>query len=531
MTSEGAALYSIAVNVKGFTEFIFVPVPGSCTEYYGITTYSNGVVFGSATPYVSDVIWCKIDRSGNNGLGVATVLPQTGLRIAKESINCTTRSPEGPNTNDFQMHIEVTTTRGNGERYLFASNSTCVAVLNMDGNGITPIDGYQTGGAFIQNLRSEMEVLRTNDLYEVAMPYYNDNSGNIYNSITFFNFDMSSGTPSVSHYQVSLPGEPSKVTYIKGIEYSENGLYVYASVLTMKSNLSEVATADNIVYFSRSSLGAPFIYVGVLTSGASTSDFGYGMLEKGVDGKLWCMGDSRMATLADNNNPGSSFNANAITVSNNLTIADHYNVNGFGNTNGPKEDVIKRSMYLMIDQIDGEDYSLWSSGGNLFPSTISVCSFPYNLTIPANSTVNYFPNPQPMYGGGSASVTHTGNMKIIYEDGSGCEFVELIEFIDDGIICDAEFAMDYDPELPEGYVYVEALTACDAPSNFIHFWFLYIDVGGVWQQVDAQGGVTSTNLGLIKKGNNRYWIRHLVMNNNSSCTPVPVSYVDAYFTY
>jgi hypothetical protein len=33
---------STTPTLKGFTEFIFVPVPNSCGEYYGITTYTNG---------------------------------------------------------------------------------------------------------------------------------------------------------------------------------------------------------------------------------------------------------------------------------------------------------------------------------------------------------------------------------------------------------------------------------------------------------------------------------------------------------
>ena len=81
MNTEVNSLYNVPSAQTGFTEFIFVPVPGfgNCDQYYGITTYSNGVWY-TGSPYITDVIWCKIDLS--NGLANAVVSPQTGLKVA-----------------------------------------------------------------------------------------------------------------------------------------------------------------------------------------------------------------------------------------------------------------------------------------------------------------------------------------------------------------------------------------------------------------------------------------------------------------
>jgi hypothetical protein len=531
MTAEAQAPSFYDANfgiLSGFTEFIFVPVPESCSEYYGITTYSNGVVFNN---YISDVVWCKIDLNQNGGLGAAIVLPQTGLLVAKESISCATRGTETENKLDFQMHIEISKVKNDGNRYLFASNSSCVSVLDVNNGGISFIDGYQTGNAFKSNLRSEMEVYQNDDTYEVAMHYYGVLNNYPNRMLSIFSFDMSGGTPSISHYYVSVTGKPSQERFIKGLEFSENGLYLYATITTVLSVTQNVIAGDNIIYFERSSLNNSFAYGGgfggILTSGASTMDFGLGMIEKGKDGKLWIVGNNRLATLADFDNPLSALTVNAMSINNNLTTAMGYNHDSNGNPPSPM-DVIYRKMYLMIDQIDGEDYSSWTFGNNLYPSTISSCAFPFNLAIPLNTVVNFFPPPVGMYGGGFVNILQPGTLELIYNQGTECETIEIIKIIeDDGRYCPADFEYEFGySETTANAVIVTS--ECGEQIDVLHSYYLYeLDSQGNWVYIDNCGS-PSCALSIITPGN-QFKVTHIVQNLNSICHSIET--MDVFFNF
>ena len=502
-------IYNIPTPQIGFTEFIFVPVPKSCNEYYGITTYSNGVVFNN---YISDIVWCKI----NVNSGTAITLPQTGFKLAKERISCTTREARTESKLDYQMHIEISQDQG-GFRYLFASNNSCVSVLNVDNEGVSFVDGYQTGGSFIPNFRSEMEVYQDGDIFEVAMHSFKNPGQNPTNSLSIFTFNMGGSTPVISHYKVAIPGEPSQQRLIKGLEFSKDGLTLYATITTISS--SNIIAGDNIIYFERSSLTDPMAYNtnlgGVIASGATTQDFGLGMLEKGIDGKLWIVGNNKLATLADFDNPQSQFIPNFMVIANALTLAPSYNHHPNGGT-PTAEDIIYRKMYLMIDQVDGEDYSQWIFGNDLYPSVVSSCMFPFNFSIPMNTGVSYFPQPAGMNGGGWVSIPHPGSLELIYNKGTACESVEIVKFIEEEErYCPADF--DYALGLGEVISnQVEVSSECGEMIDVLHSYYLYVkDAQGNWVYVDACANPSCT-LSPINIGH-QYKITHIVQNLNSNC--------------
>ena len=514
------SMYNIYTPQIGFTEFIFIPVPKSCTEYYGITTYSNGVIFNN---YISDVVWCKIDINSST----AQVIPQSGLKVAKESISCVSRGTEVDGMLDYQMHIETTKDLG-GFRYLFASNATCVSVLNVDASGISFMDGYQNGGAFLPNFRSEMEVYQHGNIFDVAMNYYNDGSQSTSSNLTLFEFNMGSANPIISHYHVSIPGEPSQKRMIKGLEYSKDGLTLYATVTTLNSTTPTIIPGKNIIYFNRSTLSNSFVYGGDITSGVSTQDFGLGMLEKGIDGKLWVVGNNRLATLADFNNPISTFTASAMNITNALTQASAYNHHPNGGI-PTAEDIIYRKMYLMVDQVDGDNYKQWAFGNNLYPYEISSCSFPFILSIPLNTVVNFFPPPAGMYGGGSVSITHPGTLELIYNQGTACESSEVIKVIEDEhLYCSADFSFVYVAAKVVANA-IKVASVCDEnQTNILHTYYLYeMDSQGNWVNVDVCYNHTCILRPISAK--HQYKVTHVVQNLNSVCQGIVVS--DQFFTY
>jgi hypothetical protein len=473
--------------------------------------------------YISDIVWCKIDINSST----AQVIPQTGLKVAKESISCTSRGTEALQMLDYQMHIETTKDLG-GFRYLFASNATCISVLNINPDGISFIDGYQNGGMFLPNFRSEMEVYQIGSVFDVAMNYYNDGSQSTSSNLTMFEFNMGGANPIISHYNVSISGEPNQMRLIKGLEFSKDGLTLYATITTTNSPITSIIAGKNIVYFSRASLANPFVYGGDITSGSSTVDFGLGMIEKGIDGQLWIVGDNRLATLADFDNPQSALTTSAMNITNALTQAPLYNHHPNGGT-PTVEDVIYRKMYLMVDQVDGDNYQQWAFGNNLYPSVISSCSFPFNLSIPLNTVVNFFPPPAGMYGGGVVTIPHPGTIELIYNQGTPCESMEIVNIIEDqDLYCSAEFS----------YVFVatkvvanaiQVTSVCDENQpNIMHTYYLYEkDSQGNWVFVDLCYNHTCI-LEPVSAGN-QYKVTHVVQNLNSVCQGIVVS--DQFFTY
>jgi len=518
MTTEATNqnFYSSPGIVAGFTEF--VPVPdgiGTCDQYYGITTYSSGL-YNVANPYITDVIWCIIDIG--NGVGTALTLPQTGLKVAKESFNCVQRDINEKTQSNFNMHIEVSTVNSDGNRFLFASNAICVSVFNLNSSGITFIDGYQGSGGFGTNLRSEMEAYRNGEVFEVAMSDYH--IGNPGGYISVFTFDMSIPTvPSINYYNAPIPAGNNPKQIVKGIEFSEDGLTLYASTISVNAGYTTLVSGDNLIYFNRPHLVSSFQYGGVIASGPGTQDFSLGMIEKGLGGKLWFVGDGRLGSLPNSNNPGGAFSANTMVISNQLTNAVGYNYSGPAGL-PVASDVINRKMYLLVDQIDGENYASWTTGSDLYPSIIEVCSFPYTFPymIPSGAIT--------WYTGQTASngdLLTGGTMGISYILANGCEYTETINiFLKEDLWCDAGFnwiggTESVDPDL-------QVVSQCNySDPSIIHSWELFkLDTQGNWVSLDTGAGSTYTFVNYIF-ANNTYKVVHHVYNTLSTCNPHFVS--------
>lgn len=519
--NEAKILYGInpitSFTLKGFSEFIFVPVPGECDQYYGINSYSNGSYYINPFTLVTDIVWCKIDVS--NGLGTAVILPQTGLRVAKEDINCDNRSTETENKRDFAIHLETTKALSNGNRYLFAANGNCVSVLSINNYGVSYIDGYQNSGAFLPNLRSEMEVFKNEDTYEIAMSYYEGSTP--WDYLTIFEFNMSGTSPIMSHYDVELPSEENTRAIVKGLEFSSDGLTLYASIMTLNNTGSSVISGNNVIYVSRGGLNQPFQYDpmlnfgGSILTGSGTMDFGIGMIEKGVDGKLWFVGNNRLANLADENNPLSAVNISAQTISNHLSYANAYNNSTF-NLPATDLDIWSRQLYLLIDQIDGENYSSWTIGSDLYPPFLETCLFPYTFpfNLPSNAIITY--TGQSTMSNGTLIFQTAGTLTISYQNKYGCDYTESVNiFLMKDPWCESEFTHaiteTVDPD-------VVVTASCDNPGSTIHEYYLYESNGtGGWILLD---NCFTANCALTGVYNGQtFKIVHDVYNINSQCHP------------
>ncbi len=512
--------------LAGFTEFIFVPVPGTCNKYYGITTYTNGNFGGSY--YVEDVVWCKIDMGLNNGLGGAEVIGANGLKLARLEIACEDRGPENERSQlprFYQMHLEMSSELSDGSRYLFASSRTCVSVLKLTGSGLSFLDGYQLSNHhFMDNLRSEMELYEKGDnRYEVVLPRYGMwgyNDVTDWSGLTVFEFDMSNPTsPGITKYDLNFPVDDGYGRLPKGLEYSEDGKVLYATVMTVGQNSSGTfvkRSGEAIYYFTRSGTNMSFPNqwnVIPVMYGGSPVDFGQGMIEKGADGSLLIAGSKRMGWLEDNNDPGSMFMENGQSISNQLSEAPLYK----DYTNPSDLDILLREEYLLIDQVDGEAYDTWVPVADLFPQSITVCSFPTVLHVPSDAQVVFYPtgsgNQAPVGSPPYVLVDQPGTLYFTYNPGRTCETTEEVVLVEDtSPYCEAGFSYTVGSG---NSIQVSAYCKLVDPTISHSYSLYYYNFStGLWQYESNCTGTTCT---LQPQQTGRYRIDHTVISSASPC--------------
>jgi hypothetical protein len=366
-----------------------------------------------------------------------------------------------------------------------------------------------------------MEVYRTDEMYEVALSTYNSNPI-VGNYVSIFNFDMSGTSPLISNYNVFIPGNEDVYRFVKGLEFSSDGLTLYATIMVVNHSYTSIVPGDNLVYFTRTSLGSPFLYGGNINLGPNSQDFGLGMIEKGNDGQLWLVRYGYFGALVDNNDPSSAFMDNVLSVNNQLSNATLFA--NYGQSNPPTvEDVFYRKMYLLVDQIDGEDYSLWMSVPDLYPSIISVTCFPFTFPypIPPNANINYAGGVIWNYPTLELQSYVSTPLSIQFFNEYGCEHKENITvFYEEELWCDAEFDHTYtkahSPNVPVS-------ANCDYPGSTLHEYYLYQSDGqGGWILIDSCFTASCVLTGL--QINQNYKIVHDVYNSGSSCHPFDTTY-------
>ena len=423
----------LGYNAPGHSEFVFVPVPETCDEYFCISTF---VKTGMPTNFAIEnyLIYSRIKNV--NGSWIAQTMPNGTLVEHWKNEGCLSFSrsdsmPNGEEVNYYDYHNHLAVTRANlsGNRYLFMSIPECIGVFEIRNSDIIYLNSSTSNGTFLQNNRSEMEVFEYEavgglEKYTLVTSYYsnpdldvvsqNKNKGG---AIHLFEVSISSGSSVTfsSNYQVIVPKSSRLIDYmqcVNGIEFSTDGLTLYASHLSIfdggSSGLAQ--SSDNIlVYFQRSSLNSTFSYFGPIVSGDPNKDFAYGQLERGKDGKLYVAGNNRLGALADINDPASAWTSNAVQLNNQLTSGQPYLL-GF-------PDDYYELLYLLPDQIDGEDYSRWSFGppNEFLQNPIYTCDYPHvlNLSRSFYYQVNQLAAPFTQSSGNSNTITLTQGSQVV----------------------------------------------------------------------------------------------------------------------
>ena len=522
----------------GFSEFLFVPDPENCNTFYCVTVYTFEE--SGSSQNTRKLIYCKIYVNPQD-LSV-TIVPINGNNQVIIPLECVSREredPEDPNTYmvTYASLLAATKEQANGKRLIYVSTKHCLLTFETDNGTLTQLDDFQLADAqgasptdafCALNIRTEMEIYEQgNQRIDVITPQYKSNptqsdltDGN--NSFTHFEIDYTLGTPTYTLHDIIIPSIPSAhFTYIKGVEFSNDGLTLYISYATYNSQNSSVVTnGNNLIYYQRANFSSPFTYGGVISTGSTESDFAYGHIERGIDDKIYIAGDGRLGTLAQSNNPSSTWNPNSMSITNVLTEA-----HGFGTVNSPPNspmDLARRRAYLIADQIDGEASINWISADQ-FPDRIELCVLDANnpYTFNANTAINWTVIPDQNQIGATPPYSLANQTSVsITEPGQVIAHFECYnETIDVVLSPYANYSADFN------WVFINNSSSVDltvtplvSSGFYTHTWMLEELVNGVWTSVSTHpnipSGMTFTGLNIMSD----YRVTHM-MNKNGELPP------------
>jgi hypothetical protein len=519
-TKFGVDFSSYGTN--GHSEYIIIPVPQSCYLYYvissGVLTVSSGINYDHALRY------SIIDMEANNALG--EFVPISGANASNELIfdesleDCSV----GPKAYHlFATHIAFTKIQTNGNRYLFVNDCERLLIYEVSNSGIDYFDEHD---ALNSNLtRTEMEIFENEDEIRLAVGIlYSNYTSNLHSAIELFYFDKVSGEPVLNKQDVVDLYAKASSPYCtpRGIEYSPDGEFLYFTLACATLEGEEWYISDThepLRYFEYNSGSTEYDHTvnscSILSASGSNHGYNMGMIEVGVDGGLWIAGNNRLGVLADANDPNSAFTDNAISITNSLT-------DGWGAVTSSANNEVDVFIYLLPDQVDGEDYELLVQKQEYTgPLTFYLCDFPFPFTPFPGGTFSGF-----YYADGSQSeigepivdqetyyIEEPGTLKIVGNaNGNGCSLEYFIDFIDYPALFDAGFDWGFS-NFSTQYVELNitpydnsALNACD----------IYIEVSSSWVYVTSSNNQSTHYFpGLDPK--EYYKIEHEVFDPTNYC--------------
>lgn len=343
--------------MPGYAEISIIPVPGSCTRYFIVSTRHNAI---HAEPTLSyGLLDVTLPSPFTAGLTQGTFIDiNTGTELV--ALQQASTYPLNININNWhQGYVSIATTklRSDNTRFLFAFNGLEIYRFKITSSGII-YDGYNFTDPLLitvdgdNSLRSEMEIIETTSGYRLALAY--PNSGCSF-CTPIIPFGRSLLVAELNNSGTITSGNVATLTEIntsnsqpdiKGIEFSPNGNYVYVTHDISNNNpfpfkVYDVATqnfiSDNVLSTNNPQLANDI------------PAFKNSQIELGKDGNLYLANSSSLATIGNSNNPSSlNWNNSALNIS--------YNLNNLGN---PITGSTTKWIYPLPDQIDGMNYTAY----------------------------------------------------------------------------------------------------------------------------------------------------------------------------
>lgn len=494
----GQTIYPVSGNADcvGHSEYIFVPVPNTCNQYYAISVgvFSPGSIASSSYGLSEGLVYSIIDLEANGGLGDFVPIgnwnePSVYIPFEHD------RTQDGLADN---WHVGVTKVQPNGNRYIFISGLNRLVMYEISGQGISEVFLDQEVPLWNNvSFRSELEIWQDDNELFIAFPqihsYGNGPNGpEYYSALTIICLYVPQpGSTQLLYkwiHQPTLSYRNQDLVMVKGVEFSPDGNTIYLSrvIFPLVSNdfniLTNYVLPTDILYLKKGAVAYEGLAYPYATLNTNNSDFSFGMIESDQYGRLAIAGSKRIGRLQNANDPNSVFNPNAVNVNSVFSFADWNGNNSSGGSlnGGPGKSKYGHAIYLLPDQQDQEDLSS-NFPIDQFPETLYVCSFPYqiNSSIQANWWYTYANENDELVTAGlgnglNATMPQSGVLYLSYQS-NGCEVVEEVQVVQNPIVINgADFT--YSTNISSGNLSISAnaLVTIGVTNN----WELYKEING-----------------------------------------------------
>jgi hypothetical protein len=269
-------------RLSGYPEICIVPKPGSCTNYYVIGGYAySQVAVSGFTGVDPNLVYAEIDMTASNPkypipnqLGSFVGVQSNGNVVATQISPINTGQFANISYHTSDIHIGVTKLTAENDRTLFIARGGILFRSRISNAGIGFPEAfplYPTGlGSGSNSVKSELEIYESFDPkttgYRLAIP-----NGSSSTDVTVLTVSYSG----LNHSNAIIlgPFPSSNGTSLKGIEFSPNGSYLYATFL-------------NTPYLRcfNTTTGAPVTLPQIVQS--DLEPFAYSMIEKNNAGNL-----------------------------------------------------------------------------------------------------------------------------------------------------------------------------------------------------------------------------------------------------
>lgn len=524
------SVYKEEFEIYGFSEVSIFPNPEKCNQFYvalGANHTTDGINYNL-------LVWSIIEVK-EGLLPTAITLNNGELIDYIDLYNCPLRenteeieSVESSTIVNREYHLAVTPETPLKNRLLFIGMYNKFNVFKTSNNGFELMYcNPESSQYFVENLRSEAEVYVVNDTsFNVVMPYFNNVSNHLDpNSSKFSIFNVSTNSnqtvTTVDQYNIELPHESNVTVYPKGFEFSEDGLSLYVAMtsfeLDEQSVTFNVIPNHNLVSYTRTSTNNYFnenSFVSLVNGALNSqySDVGMGMIERGLDNKMYFAGLNRLVSIPNSNVPSTVFNVSGPISSDKLeTVAKKY----FHDTGTIfKFDSLALNQNLLIDQVDLEDATNWYQPGylNQLPQNMVVCNLPTAVNLPVSADVYY--NSSNRFS--SAHFEYNSNQVFIHSPGyykiSFCNYEYVFQVIQDTI---GQQGANFNWSLNNNNNQVISITTTPININGIlsHVWELYELQNGTPVLMSTQTSTNATFTGLTHQ--TTYQIVHTIVANTT----------------
>lgn len=324
-------------NIKGNSEICIVPDPADCERYYIFTSTLGSD--GGKTGYFThlDISMYNLDNSLTVGEDVEGVLiggvgtfENNCVSVVEELNFLNGDGSEASEKGHVNYHFAASPLReSTNSRIVLMTRGNELFRILVDDTGIHPMNPVLSLGGNSTTLRTELEMkfIESAGKYRVAV-------GNI-NGVFTFEMDITGDIIPNSQYFIDLDDPyTSQTAYVKGLEFSESGQFLYF-------------THHRTAYFDKAVRFHDFstMQTSVLQVPDDGEDFEYSQIELGADGKLYFAWSGGLAALSDPDNPNANnFELYAIPIPG-YPLSD---------TGYPSQEA--QLVYLLPDQIDGMNY-------------------------------------------------------------------------------------------------------------------------------------------------------------------------------